>query len=389
MCHSRTSPARSLRPASRTISVSAALGVLTFLAAPLEARPGTHPIVVSTWDARASSVLVSYRHGLLDGGGFNTVSYEANFSSTAGTLSSQFGLHYLNLNLGEAESRTLHGLAATATALFHLPVASRFDNGLARAAIGFYVGSAPTALVSGERNYLSIPLVFGVGVPISPAKAVTITPWAEFSPGANLDTVIRSFELTNVDPNDYLTPDGIQLSEDDVERVLQDSVELDVYASIGARAGLDLAFHLSDSFDVTTSAAVSSIGSAFSGARVIYLGGGLVWRWDHIVPAVLPAERRLLHESCADIENRFRSCPNSRNWMRPEDLPTSPSQPAQSAPPRQPAPLRAPVAPAPSEAEVPAPPTTGSESLGPVPAPIENPESGGVLSETPPGPSAP
>ena len=38
---------------------------------------------------------------------------------------------------------------------------------------------------------------------------------------------------------------------------------------------------------------------------MFYLGGGFIWRWDDIVPAVLPAEKRLLHESCDDVEARF------------------------------------------------------------------------------------
>lgn len=292
-----------------------AFGVLLASVRPADARPGTHPIVVSTWDARASNILLEYRRGILDGGGFNTISYQANFSSTSGKLSSQFGLHYSSFD--EPGAPTAHGLSASAAALFSFPVAPRFENGLARAAIGFYVGSAPTALISGERNYFSIPFVFGFGVPLSPSKVVTLTPWFELSPGANLDTVIHSFELTNVNPADYVTADGISLTQNDVEQIVRDSVELKINASVGARAGLDLAVHLSDSFDLSVNAALSSVGTAFSGTRVLYLGGGFIWRWDQVVPAVLPAYKRLLYESCDSIEERFRSCPNSQNWKRP------------------------------------------------------------------------
>jgi hypothetical protein len=365
--------ARSPHHGARWLIPTVVFALASSSVAPAAARPGTHPIVVSTWDSRASSVLLQYRHGMLDDGSFNTVTYEANFSSTSGKLSSQFGLHYLNFS--EGDETTAHGLSATATALFNLPVASRFDNGLARAAIAFYVGSAPTALVSGQRNYLSIPIVLGVGVPISPARPISITPWFEFSPGANLDTVIHEFELSNVNPDDYVTPDGIELTEEDVEQVLRDSVELDVSASVGARAGLDLALHASDAFDLTASASISSVGTAFSGARVIYLGGGFVWRWDDIVPAVLPADKRLLYESCDAIEERFRACPNARRWKRPDENSAPPARAAEPSPP-PPTPASPDPAPAPLPPTM-APPSAEPPAVVPVPAPAETPGSSG------------
>src|ERR1051325_2938138 len=167
-------------------AVLACAGLLTASTAAL-ARPGTHPIVVSTWDARASSVLLEYRHGFMKGGGFNDVAYSANFSSTSGRLSAEFGLHYQSFAPGQGEP-TAHGLAGTATAVFELPITSRLDNGLPSVALGLYVGAAPTALISGSLNYITIPAVLGVGLPVTPTKAVTFTPWFELSPGVNLDT---------------------------------------------------------------------------------------------------------------------------------------------------------------------------------------------------------
>lgn len=385
--HSRHTRASS-RTSRATRFTAALLPLATLLldAELASARPGTHPIVVSTWDSRASSVVLQYKRGLLDGGGFDTVSYNANFTSTSGKLSSQFGLHYLNFSEGEREP-TLHGLSATATALFVLPVTARFENGLPRAAIGFYVGSAPTALVSGELNYLSVPFVLGLGVPVSPAKAVTITPWFELSPGVNLDTVIHPYRLQNIDPNDYvnLETGEVHLTEDEVRRVLEDSVELDVSASVGARAGLDIALHVSDYFDVAVNASLSSVGTAFAGKRVAYLGGGFVWRWDEIVPAVLPAEKRLLHESCDDIEARFRSCPNARRWRSPEERET-PAEPVPAAPPTtgvESVPQSAPTEPPAVPAEPPAAPEDEPQPLGPVPAPAETPPATGAFPPAP------
>ena len=66
--------------------------------------------------------------------------------------------------------------------MFVFPVAGRYDDGVPKAAIAFDVGAVPTAYVSGERNFLTVPLVLGFGVPLSPHQAVTITPWFEMAP---------------------------------------------------------------------------------------------------------------------------------------------------------------------------------------------------------------
>src|SRR5689334_3279863 len=288
-------------------AVAALIGAgLVGVASGAAARPGTHPIVVTTWDARASSVLFSYRHGFMKGGGFNDVGYNANFSSTSGRLSAQFGLHYQSFTPSH-EDPTAHGLSGTATAVIELPITNRLDNGLPTVALGLYFGAAPTALISGPLNYVSIPAVLGVGVPITPAKAVTFTPWFELSPGVNLDTEIHPFKFGQDDAVKLVDPmtGEVKLTQADVQRVVSDSVELKTSVSAGARGGLDLALHLSDYVDFDANFALSSAGSAFSGPTVIYVGGGVIWRWDDIVPAVLPAERRLLHENCDDIEERF------------------------------------------------------------------------------------
>src|ERR1051325_5181783 len=109
------------------VAVLAGAGLVT-LSSGAFARPGTHPVVVGTWDARASSVVLEYRHGFMRGGGFNDVAYMANFSSTSGQLSAQFGLHYESFAPTHSDP-TAHGLAGTATAVFALPLTSRLDNG--------------------------------------------------------------------------------------------------------------------------------------------------------------------------------------------------------------------------------------------------------------------
>ena len=200
--------------------------------------------MVSTWDARASSVLLQYRHGFLSDGSLDAVNYNANFSSTSGKLSAQFGFHYQNLV--EGDEATLHGLTGSGTAVFNLPLTRRFDNGLAMVALGLYVGSAPTILVSGSRNFLSVPFLFGVGVPVTPVKALSITPWFELSPGVNLDTVIKSFEFVPkiarlIDPSRAGEPHRRRGA-----RIVTDAAS-ETSVTAGARAGLDLALHVSDS----------------------------------------------------------------------------------------------------------------------------------------------
>lgn len=332
------------------------------------AKPGTHPIVVSTWDARASSVVVGYRHGFSKGGGFNDVSYNANFSSTSGVLSAQFGLHYESYSPNHTDP-TAQGLAGTATAVFNLPLTSRFENGLAKVALDFYVGAAPTALISGELNYLSFPAVLGVGVSTSPIKYLTLTPWFELSPGVNLDTEVKPYQLSQADVAGAFNPTTgqVNLTESQVENIVSKSVKLKTSVSAGARAGLDLALHVSDYVDFGGNLAVSSAGTAFKGPTVVYVGGAFVWRWDDIVPAVLPAEKRLLHENCDDIETRFRMCPNSERWTPPPvTAPATQAAPAPLAP--QPLPPVKPVQPSPTSPPLP-PPANLAPPPPPPPAP--------------------
>jgi hypothetical protein len=335
---------------------------------------GTHPIVVSSWDARASNVSLEYRHGFLKGGGFNDVAYNADFSATSGTLSAQFGLHYVNFTAAEGDP-TAHGLAATATALFHIPLTQRMDNGLPTAALAFALGSAPTTLVSGSLNYVTIPLILGVGVPLSPAKVITFTPWFELSPSVNLDTEIQPYKFN---PADFAGTAGngqVTISSDQVAQIVSDSVKFKTNVKAGARGGLDIALHLSDAVDFAGGVALSSAGPAFAGSTVTYLGGGIVWRWDDIVAAVLPADRRLLHEKCDDIEERFKSCPNSRNWKRPEEAPAPGTQPLATPPARAPAPPASPPASAPPAAAPPATNAPAPAAAQPPPAPPAAPPS--------------
>lgn len=399
----------------------AALALLAVVAAPqvATARPGTHPAAISTFDTRASSVVFAYRRGILDGGGFNHISYNANFTNTTGVLSAQFGLHYVNFKGAETEAAA-NGVAGGAIALFNIPVTRRLDNGLPIVGVAPYLGIVPTAIISGQQSFLSLPAVLGMAFPMSPGEAITLTPWFEMALSVDVDTVVRPITFTpddvcaqfgfcydpnTFDPNDPSTwPDTsqqtptINFDANTVNEIVSQGVTVEVTASVPMRAGLDIALHLGDSMDFTAYGGVTTFGSAFSGTTVAIVGGSLVWRWDDIVPAVLPPERRLLRESCGDVEARFRTCPVSRTWLRPEQLQAERKEaekarqeaeaakqapaPAPAAPAPAPVPAPAP-APAPA-APAPAPATPAPAPAAPAPAPAPAAPAPGTSAPLPP-----
>lgn len=331
-------------------------------------------------------MVVAYRHGSSSGGPLNAFSYNANFTNTTGRLSAQFGLHYVNFS-PKVNNETAHGVGASGVALFVFPVAGRWEDGVPKAAFSFYVGSVPTIYISGERNYLTVPLTLGLGVPLSPHKAITFTPWFEMAPSANLDTIFKPANITtncSSDPSSCVTinADGsVSLKEGAIEAAVKQGVTIDTSFSVPMRAGLNTEVHLGESADLNLYASIGSLGGGFGGATLGFLGGGLTFRWDDIVPAVLPVERRLEREDCDAIESRFRSCPNSRNWHTPEQraremqapvapkaiVPTGPTPvppaPKPAAPALTPSVTPAPTpAPAPAVSPEPAPPVSGPPS---------------------------
>jgi hypothetical protein len=337
------------------------------------AEPGTHAPSISTWDTRASSVNIGFRPGFLGGGHFDIVSYYASFSSTTGNLSSQFGIHYLNVRTGPGESVN-QGLGATAVALFSIPFTPRYDTGVPKGAVGLYLGASPTALVSGRASYVSVPFVLGIGLPYSPAKVVTITPWFEASPGVNLDTRVRESTLS-INPSQF-TSNGtsVNLTDANVRQLLNSAVDFQVKGTVGLRTGLDLAVRLADSVDFNLNGMLGSLGGGFGGTFVGWVGGGFTFRWDKVVPAVLPAERRLENEDCGDIGARYRACqtiegPNQTPVPGIAPLPApapSPAYPPYTPPP---APQPSPSSTVPSAALPPAPAPAAAPS--PAPAPEE------------------
>lgn len=332
---------------------------------PAAATAGTHAPAVSTYDTRASSVVVAYRHGFSGAGDFNTFSYNANFTSTTGRLSAQFGIHYVNYLQSGVDSRA-HGVGGSGVAVLEYPIAGRYLNGVPKAALAFHLGGVPTAYISGERNFLTLPLVFGFGVPLSPHPMITFTPWYELAISTNVDTIVRPEGITiDTDQDITLNPDGtVSLRKGAVQDALSRGVTIDVGVSVPMRVGLEGAIHLGNRADLNLYGMFSTLGGAFSGDAVTTIGGALVIRWDDIVPAVLPKAPVELHEDCATTERRFRACPSSRFWLSPEQRGQGPSvAPAPAIPP---AAAPSPAAPPPAlPSPAIAPPATPSSATAP------------------------
>lgn len=257
----------------RTALLALALASSASLARSALARPNTHAPAISTWDTRASTVVLGLGRSVSGSGDFTRLSYNANFSSTTGILSAQFGAHYLTYR-DEDDSRLARGFSAGGVALFNVPIGSRFSNGVPRSSFGFYVGGVPTALFSGQLNFISVPLVLGVGVPVSPLPWLSIEPWVELSPGLNFDTSIEEVS----------TADAVQSAMDgtltraEVEQLVEQGLKITQETTLGKRAGLSLTGHLGERVDLSAHLA---LGAGHGGSAS--LGASLVVRWDAMV----------------------------------------------------------------------------------------------------------
>jgi hypothetical protein len=337
----------------------ATLGLTTLVALPAAATGGAHAPAVSTYDTRASSVVLAYRHGFSDAGSFNTFSYNANFTSTSGRLSAQFGIHYVNFLQQDADARA-HGVAGSGVAVLEFPVAGRFEDGVPKVAVALHLGGVPTAYISGEQNFLTVPFVVGFGVPLSPIRQLTFTPWYELAIAANVDTIVRPEGVTIDATSVQLDPatGTASLKPGAVQDALSRGVTVDLTVNVPMRFGLEAALHLGKSVDLNLYGMFSTLGGAFSGQSVKTVGAALVVRWDDIVPAIVAPPAVEEHESCEATERRFRACPNARFWLTPE-------QRGQSTPPAAPTiTLPAPIA-APPPTATPAPPPTAAPAPSP------------------------
>jgi hypothetical protein len=277
-----------------------------------EARPNTHAPAISTWDPRASSVVFGLGRAVSGDGAFTFTSYNANFSSTNGVLSAQFGVHYTTFKDTD-DGPTARGVSAGGVALISLPLSSRFENGVPGSSFAFYIGGVPTALFSGQLNFISVPLVLGMGLPFSPSPYITFRPWVELSPGLNFDTRIQA---VSTDSAIQAAMDGT-LTRAEVEALVEEGLDIQRATTVGKRAGLSIGVHLGQRVDFDANV---MLGAGHPGA--LSLGAGLVLRWDAMVHELerdgadrerLHRERKLLdeqeEEDCAALAARYhRTC---------------------------------------------------------------------------------
>jgi hypothetical protein len=301
-------------------SLLVALALLT-IGAVAFARPYTHAPAISTWDTRASSVVLGLGRALSGDGAFSLASYNANFSSTSGILSAQFGVHYVTYQNSDA-SPTARGFSAGGVALINLPLSDRLANGLPGSSFAFYIGGVPTALFSGQLNFISVPLVLGIGVPFSPSPWISIRPWVELSPGLNFDTRIQAI---STDAAIQAAMDGT-LTQAEVEDLVEQGLNISRETTVGKRAGLSFAVHLGESVDFDSNLI---IGAGHAGS--VALSGALVFRWDAMAPGVLSERARREGWDCASVEERFRSC-SAAHPARPELRPRTPAPRRKSRP---------------------------------------------------------
>ena len=277
------------------------LGFCLLVSARAAAKPNTHAPAISTWDARASSVVAGLGRAVSGEGAFSFTSYNANFSSTNGVLSAQFGVHYMTFT-SDASAPVARGVSASGVALISLPLASRYENGVPRSSFAFYIGGVPTAMFSGQLNFISVPLVLGVGLPISPSPVVTFRPWVELSPGLNFDTRI---DAVSTEAAIQAAMDG-NLTREEVEDLVEEGLNIQRETTVGKRAGLSASVHLGERVDIDGNV---MLGAGHAGA--LSLGAALVFRWDAMVHELDRSARRDDDgdESCAQLAARYhRQC---------------------------------------------------------------------------------
>jgi hypothetical protein len=307
------------------------------------ALAGTHGQAVSTWDTTLSTVAFNFHNSIVGPGHLLIASYHANFTSTTGKLSSQFGLHYLNYRPDE-DAALSHGIGGTAMAVYGVPVASRYDNGLPKAAFTFFFGGAPAVLSGQQHSYMTIAIPLGFALPLSPSRHVSIVPWAELAPSVNVDSVIGPYEV-----DESLTGESgdipSELSPEQVQAIMAESVDWKVSVDARFRAGLALVFHLGDKVDLAFKGNMGHLGPRFAEGFHFFVGGALVFAWDDPPTAVLPEEERLKLEGCPAIYKRFKKCPYYKKLIRKIQKRTRAQCPAVEEPVCAPAPADRPPRP--------------------------------------------
>ena len=316
------------KPRKLGLSAASALLVLA-LASDVTGRTDALPQPHATFDPRASSIVLSFDQAYSDRGDVLWAGYISNFSSTSGNLSSQFGVHYLrDTTLGPYIG---NGLAASAMTHYSVPLGRRWDNGVPRGALVLFGGPVPAVVAAGIGGWVQLPMSLGAAIGWSPLPGISLHGWAELLGGVRVEARAEPLELIvdvakqKVDETTRVTDQQVEvtLTAEDVEEVVNKAVRWQWRWWTGWRAGLNLKGDMGRHAEVNLRLAFSADPR---NDLVTWFGATLVYRWDDIVPAVLPIGRLLRKRSRRD-RRREREVPNPFG-----DVPPPPALPRAVSP---------------------------------------------------------
>jgi hypothetical protein len=286
------------------------------------ATPGTNAPIVSTWDTASSSVVGAFTSAFFSGGHLDFVSYNANFSSTSSNISAQFGMHYVNYVPSE-NATVLDGFSGTAAFVYLAPVMPRWGSGLPKLAFGFYIGAAPTVLMSLSGGGSTVtgtastdfwaPLSLGLALPSAPSEHFSLVPWIEGSVGITAGASGSASNLTLTSAQAASVLQSYQSTGTlTIPSSLLPTTSTSISAAADLRAGLLADIHIGRAIDLGATGMVGNLGSGFTGPFAVFLGGRLAWHWDDVVPAALTPKERLSWEHCEDIEEAMKQCGSAK-----------------------------------------------------------------------------
>lgn len=325
------------------------MGCLALLfALSASADPGLTPATTWVHDTRASAIGVVGSSVRTPGSAGQVLSYLTTFTSTQSTVTANFGVHYLRVVAGD---ETAHGFSASSYTVFSRALSRRYANGVPTTQWLIAPGVIPTALLGRRSVRFDAPLVLRTGLAIAPVSGFSVVPWAEGGVNPSMGGAVDDSSLDELTP-----PTATDSPVPDAPGELSDVLTYDFGIRPFARAGLSLTAHLAR-FDLSVHGALGSVQGPEGTAAALTGGASVVWRWDRVVPAVLPPV------SCPMPEP-----PPLDALSCPEEL--APPAPL-VAPALEPAPAPEPVAPAPAEPEPTEPTVEPTEE--PAPEPTEAP----------------
>lgn len=272
------------RPHRPVLSCLGGLAALC-VAGPTHALVGSHGPSLGTFDERASSLGLLPTVMRAGSRSLDVLTYHTAYSSTTGRISSQFSVH--GLRLVEAGGRAGYGVSAGAVTMVTLPPSRRYDNGVPTSTLRIWTGLVPSGVFGAIYGNIWIPFTLGAAWTASPTPWLSITPWAEIAAGLD-----AAAEVQETKANLDTAGDDVVLSEEKVRDILKDAIRWNVGFGFGWRAGVEVAAHFGDRFDFAVLAGGARLGNEVGWmARV-----ALIFRWDDIVPGVLPDACRVPRE---------------------------------------------------------------------------------------------